>query len=326
VIGTFKANNPYNNFLLLLYGLVLKLPMFLHPHIPQPQQLDGFLYKAFLQWIKPFGANVPIIYSIISFVLLYIQAININKLVNVQRLVQKPNYLTGMSYLLVTSLFSDWYYLSSPLIINTLLIWALSKLCNIYNNSSPKSTLFNIGMIIGVCTFFYFPSIAFSLLIIAGLAITRPFRLPEWLMVLLGILAPYYLLGAWVFLTDKWKGYHFPGFAITLPVFHRTAWAYAAVGFVLITILIGIFFIQDNMRRQVVQARKNWNLIFLYLLVALFVPFLNASQGFDYWILTAVPVAAITGAGFFYPDRKIIPMILHWGMAVICIAMGYFLK
>ena len=88
MIGTFKANNPYNNFLLLLYGLVLKLPMFLHPHIPQPQQLDGFLYKAFLLWIKPFGANIPIIYSILTFGLLYIQAVNINKLVNVQRLVQ----------------------------------------------------------------------------------------------------------------------------------------------------------------------------------------------------------------------------------------------
>ena len=324
--GTFKANNPYNNFLLLLYGLVLKLPMFIYPRIPQPQQLDGFLYKAFLQWLKPVATGLPIIYSIIGFTLLYIQAISINKLVNVQRLMQKPNYLTGMSYLLITSLFSDWYVLSSPLIINTLLIWALSKLCNLYNNNSPKSALFNIGMIVGLSTFFYFPSIAFTLLIIVGLGITRPFRLPEWLMVLLGILAPYYFLGAWVFLTDKWKGYHFPGFAVTVPSFHRSAWAYTAVILVILAILVGIYFIQDNMRRQVVQARKNWNLIFLYLLVSLFVPFLSASQGFDYWILTAVPIAAISGTAFFYPDRKIVPLVLHWGMVAVCIVMGYYLR
>ena len=325
--GTFKANNPYNNFLLLLYGLLLKLPMFLYPHVPQPQQLDGFMYKALLQWLKPVAAGMPVIYNVIAFFFLYLQAISLNKLVNVQRLMQKPSYLTGMSYLLITSLFSDWYYLSSPLIINSLLIWAFSKLCNLHNNNSPKSTLFNTGMIIGVATFFYFPSIAFSLLIIVGLAITRPFRLPEWLMVLLGILAPYYFLAAWVFLTDRWKGYKFPGFKITVPVFHQTAWAaYTAVILILLTILIGVYFIQDNMRRQVVQARKSWNLIFLYLLVALFVPFLNASKGFDYWILTAVPIAAISGATFFYPERKIVPMVIHWSMVAICIVMGYYLR
>ena len=238
---------------------------------------------------------------------------------------QKTNYLAGMSYLLITSLFSDWYYLSSPLIVNTLLIWVLSKLSNLHNDNNPKSSLFNTGMIIGVATFFYFPSIAFLLLIMVGLGITRPFRLPEWLMVLLGIMAPYYFLGAWVFLTDRWKGYHFPGFTITVPAFRQTAWAsYTAVILILLSILIGIFFIQHNMRRQIVQARKSWNLIFLYLLVAFFVPFLNASKGFDYWILTAVPIAAISGAAFFYPDRKIVPMIIHWGMVAICIVMGYF--
>ena len=138
-------------------------------------------------------------------------------------------------------------------------------------------------------------------------------------------MAPYYFLAALVFLTDRWKGYHFPGFTITVPAFRQTAWAsYTAVILVLLSILIGIYFIQHNMRRQIVQARKSWNLIFLYLLVAFFVPFLNASKGFDYWILTAVPIAAISGTTFFYPDRKIIPMVIHWGMVAICIVMGYF--
>ncbi|CAN5727479.1 hypothetical protein BH11BAC4_BH11BAC4_09950 [soil metagenome] len=325
--GTFKANNPYNNFLLLLYGLVLKLPMFLHPHVPQPQQVDGFLYKYFLLWMRSFSGNIPVLYSLVAFLFLYLQAISLNKLVNVQRLMQKPNYLVGMSYLLITSLFSDWYYLSSPLIVNSLLIWALANLCNLHNIGSPKSSLFNIGMMIGVATFFYFPSIAFLLLIVVGLAITRPFRLPEWLMVLLGVLAPYYFLGAWVFLTDKWKGYKFPGFSVTVPRFHQTPWAaYTAVALAILAIVIGVYFILDNMRRQVVQARKNWNLIFLYLLVAIFVPFLSASKGFDYWILTSVPVATLSAPAFFYPDRKIVPQFIHWGMVAIGIVMGYYLR
>ena len=181
-------------------------------------------------------------------------------------------------------------------------------------------------MITGVATFFYFPSIAFALLIIVGLGITRPFRLPEWLIALLGILTPYYFLAAWVFLADSWHGYRFPGVSVTVPSFVQTRWAITAVVFVSLMILAGIYFIQLNKRRQLVQSRKSWNLIYLYLVVAVFVPFLNASKSFDYWILTAVPIATLMGAAFLYPEKKWFAICMHWGLVVISIVMGYYLR
>ena len=69
--GIFKANNPYNTFLLFVYGLLLKLPMFLHPVIPTVQKTDGFLFKALLNQLGGVGKNVPAIYPIITFLLLY---------------------------------------------------------------------------------------------------------------------------------------------------------------------------------------------------------------------------------------------------------------
>lgn len=324
--GIFKANNPYNNFLLLFYAALLKLPMFLHPVIPQAQQTDGFLYKAFLNWLQPVAKGFPLIYPILTFILLYGQAVYFNKFVTDQRIMQRPNYLTGMSYLLITSLFTEWNILSSPLIINSLLIWVWAKMSGLYSNQKPKTVLFNIGMAIGVSTFFYFPSIAFAALIIFGLAITRPFKMAEWLIALLGIITPYYFLLGIVFLTDKWKGYHFPGFAVSYPVFNQTHWAYAAIILVLVTSIIGVFFIQQNFRRQLIQARKSWNLTFLYLMVALFVPFVNATQSFSYWILCAVPLAAFAGATFFYPAKNWFPAALHWLMLAFVIVISYFVK
>ena len=324
--GTFKANNPYNTFLLFVYGLLLKLPMFLKPTVPQPQQIDGFLYKALLKWLQTFGNGFPLIYAIIAYLLLYTQAISFNRLVNEQRLMQKPNYLTGMSYLLVTSLFIEWNTLSAPLIINTLLIWVWAKMSGLYNNPNPKSALFNIGIAIGVSTFFYFPSLAFAALIIFGLALTRPFKLAEWLIALLGIIAPYYFLLAWVFLTDRWKGYKFPGFAVTTPKFNQTNWAYAAIIIVLFASMIGLFFIQQNFRRQLIQARKSWNLVFLYLIVAVFVPYVNATHTFEYWILCAVPLSAMLGAAFLYPSKKWFPLVLHWLMVIFVVVISYFVE
>ncbi|MEP7255018.1 MAG: DUF6427 family protein [Ferruginibacter sp.] len=324
--GIFKSNNSYNNFLLLLYGVLLKLPIFLHPRVPQPQQIDGFLYKALLNWLEPIGKSLPGIYPFIAFSLLYTQAIYFNKVVNDQRIMQRPHYLTGMSYLLISSLFTEWNMLSSPLIINSLLIWVWAKMSGLYSNQNPKSALFNIGIAIGISTFFYFPSLAFAALIIFGLAITRPFKLAEWVISLLGIITPYYFLLAIVFLTDKWKGYRFPGFAVTYPVFNQTNWAYAAILIVLFTSIIGIFFIQQNFRRQLIQARKSWNLTFLYLMVALFVPFINATHTFDYWILCAVPLSAFLGAAFLYPAKNWFPLVLHWLMVGFVIAINYFVK
>ncbi len=298
--------------------------MILQPKIPHPQQIDGFLYKALLKWLSVFGGSLPVIYPLIVYGLLFSQAVAFNKLVNDLRLMQLPNYLTGMSYLLVTSLFSEWNMLSAPLIINTLLIWVWARMSGLYNNPNPKTALFNIGVAIGLATFFYFPSLAFAALIIFGLAITRPFKLAEWLIALLGIITPYYFLLAWVFLTDRWKGYVFPGFAVTNPKFSQTNWAYAAIIIVLFISVIGFIFIQQNFRRQLIQARKSWNLVFLYLIVAVFVPFVNATHTFEYWILCAVPLSAILGAAFLYPSKKWIPLVLHWLMVAFVIVISYF--
>ena len=97
-----------------------------------------------------------------------------------------------------------------------------------------------------------------------------------------------------------------------------------AIGIVLFTSIIGIFFIQQNFRRQLIQARKSWNLIFLYLLVALFVPFINATHTFEYWILCAVPLSAFLGAAFLYPAKGWFPLLLHWLMVAFVIAINYF--
>ncbi len=324
--GTFKANNPYNPFLLLVYGLLLKLPLFLHPVIPVAQQTDGFLFKAILTQLSTFNKSIPGIYPFITFVLLYAQAITFNKLTNDQRLMQRPNYLTAMSYLLLTSLFKEWNTLSAPLIVSTMLIWVWANMSGLYNDKNAKSTLFNIGIAIGISTFFYFPSIAFSILIIVGLSVTRPFKLAEWLIALMGIITPYYFLLSYVFLTDKWQGYHFPGFALSLPKFYESRWALAAIIIVLVVSAIGFFFIQQNFRRQLVQTRKSWNLVFLYLLVSLFIPFINTGHTFQYWILCAVPLSAFMGSAFLYPSKKWFPLLLHWLMVGFVVAFSYFVK
>ena len=240
-------------------------------------------------------------------------------------MLQKPNYLTAMSYLLVTSLFSEWFALSAALIVNTILIWVWARLSALHNNNAAKTTIYNIGLAIGLATFFYQPAIVFTILFMAGMAITRPFRINEWLIGLMGILTSFYFYAAWLFITGSWKTYKFPVISFSSPSFHQTKWALAAIIVTLLAMLLGAFFIRSNMRRQLVQTRKSWQLVYLYLLVAACVPFVNSSS-FNCWILVAVPASLIIAASFFYPDKKWFPAAMHWGMVGLSVAIGYFIR
>ena len=312
--------------MLLVYGLLLKLVWFITPQIPVIEKSDGFLYNKILATFKPVFDVYPIIYSIITFILLYTQAISFNRLLNNRRLMQKPNYLPGMSYLLITSFFAEWNILSAPLVINTLLIWVWAKMSSLYNNPQAKLTLYNIGIVIGVTTFFYFPSLAFSLMIIFALLITRPPRVAEWIIAILGIATPWYFLFAWLFLTNKLYGFGVSGIHIDYPLFAKNNAQYIGIILILATAIIGSIFVQANLRKQIVQVRKSWGLIVLYLFVALFIPFINSSLNFQYWILATVPLSAFIASFFFYPTKKWIPLSIHWIMVGFVIYMAFTKK
>lgn len=320
--GIFKANNPLNTFILFFYGLLLKLAWFLHPQIPVPQKTDGYLFKAILVQLQSISV-APGIYTIIVYLLLFIQATSLNKLINDQKLMQRTNYLPAMSYLLITSLFSEWNQLSAPLIINTLLIWAWARMDNLYNNKNTKGTIFNIGILIGISTFFYFPSLAFSLLIILALIVARPFIVAEWIIAILGIITPYYFLFAWLFLSDRLNNYKLPQFDVSYPYFHENYLELVGISLVVIAFFTGAFFVQLNFRRQLAQVRKRWSLILFYLIVAATVPFINATHTFEYWLLTAVPLSAYIGAAFFYSSKRWFTLLLHWMMVVLVIVISY---
>ena len=322
--GIFRANNPLNTFLLFMYGLLLKSAWFIDPQIPVVQKSDGFLFNDILIFIKPTFDSWPISYSILSYLLIYTQAISFNHYMNSRKLMQRNNYLPAMSYLLITSLFIDWNVLSAPLVINTLLIWIWAKLTNLYKSTNVKSTLFNVGLAIGICSFFYFPSLAFIIMVIFALLFTRAPRVAEWLMPVIGVFTTMYFLFSYLFLTDKLYRFSLPGFTIAYPPFTEKNIVYAIMGIVVLLTIVGMYYVKVTTIKQVVQVRKGWTLLLFYLIVAILIPFINTTPNFEYWIIAAVPVSAFVASAFFYPRMKWVPMVLHWILVAFVIYMQYF--
>ena len=323
MVGIFKANNPLNPFILFVYGILLKLGWFLHPATVHAQKSDGFLFKEIVVKLDTVAQHFSLIYPAITYVLLFTQAMAFNKLISDQKLLQRSNYLPAMSYLLITSLFAEWNVLSAPLFINTLLIWVWASMSSLFNTNSPKSTLYNIGLAIGIATFFYFPSLTFTLLIMFALVVTRPFKIAEWATAIMGIITPYYFFIGYLFLSGNLKNYKVPEFKIGSPVLHNKSFELMAIGAVALAFLIGFYFVRVNLRKQLVQVRKNWNLILFYLIITLFIPFINTTQTFEYWLMAALPISAFVAPAFFYPTKKWLPLSLHWLMVIFVIIISF---
>ena len=326
MIGRFKANNPYNNILLFIYGLLLKLSLFINVAPPEQTVYDGILYKGFLKFSEPIVQSFPYWYACLSFLLFYIQALQLNKVAAQLKLFQKTNYLTGMSYLLITSLFVDWFSFSAILIVNSILIWVWAQLCGSHIFKTPKTSIFNIGFVISLASFFYMPAMLFILLMLLSIAITRPFKLQEWLVGIIGLITPVYFYAAWLYLTDNWQGFHLAEMHLSLPELYEFKWTLIAIISILAIAIMGWFFVLNNMRRQVVQIRKNWQLLYLYFFISLLLIFVTENEHFITALFSAVPLSMLVAAAFLYPEKKWFPLLAHWGLVILSIAILYIVK
>ena len=307
--------------------------MFLHPHVTAIQPKDGILFHTILKFLEPAGKTTPVIYPLLTFILLFTQALTLTRVINDHRMINRSNFLPGMSYLLITSFFPEWNYFSAPLLVNTLLILVLGWLFKIYNQPKAKGTVFNIGLAIGVSSFIFFSSLTFVIWVFFALMIMRPFHLNEWLLCLLGITTPYYFYGIYLFLTDQWKmAKILPYLTVQIPSLQQSIWLAASSILLIIPFLVGGYFVQDNLRRMLIQVRKGWSLVLIYLLVATFVsfvnttsvPFVNTTSTFENWVMAAVPFATFHSCTYFYPPRKLFPLIIFWISIAFVLVYQYY--
>ena len=158
-----------------------------------------------------------------------------------------------------------------------------------------------------------------------ALMIMRPFRTHEWLICFLGIFTPYYFYAGYLFLANEWdwiKLVH--SFSISLPEVKQSAWLAGSTFLLAVSFLSGGYYVQNNLRKMLIQVRKGWSLLLLLLLAALLVPLVSISQGFEHWMIAAIPIAAFHACSYQYFTLRIIPNLLFWLSVIFIIACQYY--
>lgn len=322
--GIFKQKNPANILLLLVFGALIKVPLFLYPHQPVERISDGRLFQAVLDLLRPAGQSNPVLYPVLAYTLVFLQAVQLNRFINNQRMMTRPTWYPAMSYMLITSLLPEWNYFSAPLLVNTILLFILSGLFRMYNQPEARGRIYNTGLALGIASFLFFPAITFIIGIWMALAVLRPFRFQEWLLCLAGLATPYYFFAVWLFVDDQWSWQHLvPYFSIGLPELRQSAWLAGTVFLLVVPFLGGGYFVQVNLRKMLIQVRKGWSLLLLYLLGAIFIPFVNSSGSFENWVIAAIPFASFHACTYLYSARRIVPLLIFWLSVVFIVCYQY---
>ncbi|NDF97396.1 MAG: hypothetical protein EB101_00370 [Chitinophagia bacterium] len=313
MIAIFLKRSPLNVLLLLVFALLVKIPLFTAPRVPVSSAHDGTLYVELLRWLHASGMATPLFYSVLTFVLLFVQAVLLNFFFSQQKMLNQGTDLPGMTYLLLTSLFPQWSYFSAPLLMNLLVLYLLQLLFRLYNHGEGRAALFNMGFLIGSANFLYAPSFLLVFWVLPAMAIMRPFRIQDWLLTLLGLLSPFYFYGVWLFLTDRsplapfliFTNWQFPD----LPTI--AFWKAGALLLLLLPLLAGLYYVQDNTRKMLIQVRRGWSVLFLLLLVTTLLALFQHDVHTG-WLLLLLPLAFYHACFYSQSSFRVVPLLVFW--------------
>jgi hypothetical protein len=182
-------------------------------------------------------------------------------------------------------------------------------------------------MIMGIVTLLYQPAIVFVILLLLALFIMRPFRIQEWLIAVMGVTAPYYFLLLILYLGDHWHWQQMlPTISFRLPTLPANLAITFSIALMVIPFVIGGIYVQNNLNKMLIQGRKNWSLLLLFLIMSLLIIVVNGGENnYVNWALSVMPLAAFHAAAYYYPAKKLFPVVMHWVIFAFAIFVNYFL-
>ncbi len=311
MVFLFRDKSIINIFFLVILSIAVHAHFFINAPLVVYNNNDGVLSTLLHNYLP--GQPQTVLFLLYHIIVL-IQAIRLNMVLNDLRMFQQNNYTTAMAYVLLTGILTQWCSISAPLVANFLLIWIFIKLSRLYNHPSPKTLLFNTGLIVGLSVLCYHPTAILILVVLFALAVVRPFSLAEWLVLLMGVLVPYYFLFSWLFISDQTHSFSsfLPSLQINLPVTKLTSQLIVGLSVLAIMLLTGLYYWQLSSKRMIIQIRKNWGVMAVMLFILLPIPFIFFHAGLESGLMALVPLGAFAGNVFSYPRKLILPNILFW--------------
>ncbi len=309
MIAAFKEKSIVAFFALVICTVIVHFHIFYEPikiYNSSNTGLFSYILNSLIAKLHP-------VFITISYILiLFLQSVRLNIILNNYKMYAKPNFAVGFAYIFLSGLLPNAYLFSPAFLVNSIIILLFSVLFKFYNNQKAKNIIFNAGLLAALSTICYYPSIYIVAVSLIALAVLRPFKLDEWFILLFGIITPFYLLFASLYLLD----FNFSKIILQKIGF----WIYfkltdnlflTSLISLCLLFLLSIIYWFPNSNRLIIQIRKNWVVMLSCLISTIFSITIYSKMKALPEVLFLIPMSAFLANFFVYPKK------VFWVNAVI---------
>ncbi|CAF3786738.1 unnamed protein product [Rotaria sp. Silwood1] len=125
----------------------------------------------------------PIFITIVFILLILLQSIRLSIVLNNSKMYAHQGFTAAFAYVFLSGLLPNAYLFSPAFLVNSFIILLFSIIVKFYNNQNAKGLLFNAGFLASSIVICYYPSVVLLLVTLCGLAILRPFRMAECIII-----------------------------------------------------------------------------------------------------------------------------------------------
>ena len=299
----FRTNQFLLSIFFVIYAVILRYAFFINTHVEKAVPKGGIMSDWLYEMVDPQSTTA----GIISILLIVFQAIVINQMVTEYRMAKQITLFPGLFYILFGSFGLSLLPFSSGLIANTFVLLAIYQLMNVYKEHSAAANIFNVGFLISLASLFHYGYFIFIIIALLGLNILRGFRFKEILILLIGLITPYYFVGVYAYWYDflpllyetQISNFGFLDFNIQWN--YNTIAVFALYGLLLLIALLN--FSRYNLSKRM-HARKNIEIVFLALFFTSFIVFFQKNITADDLIIVAPYLGILLSFNFVNMDRS----------------------
>lgn len=326
MVSLFKQKNSTVVLRLIVFSVIVHIHFFISP----PIVVSANSYSLLNIILLPLQSLPSIVISFLYYIIIIVQAVQLNYLLNHSRLFPIVQYTPAMSFVLLSALVPEWNNISASLItVFFILIW-LQLLAKTISTQQPTRTLFDCGIATGIIVIFYPTAVIIILIGLIAILILRSFRMNEICLYLVGSIVPLYFLAGILFLNNKldWLKNLIPHFNFQVYAPTDKSIIIIAFGLILMSTFLGFVTMQNNVGKLLISARKMWIIVVLaFIFLCASLPLLTG-KNWTTAMLIAIPFSAAITANFFYYNRnKVLTALLFWLLAIASIfnSFGGFL-
>lgn len=345
----FRLNDPYRLLILLLFLLLMKLPAFygsvpltvpeLHWMVVGEKLAEKgtVMYRdvwddtaplaAGMYWLlhEMFGRS-QLAYQILGLILIIVQCALFNHILLRNKAYNENTYIPALIYGLLMCSFFQFYTLSPILVSLTFILLTINNIFYDIEFRATKNNLLSSGILMGVASLFYLPSIMLVLALLFAYLLFTGTTLKSYFLFLYGLALPWMLVMVYYYWNDALFQFYINFIYSLLFLEHSSYMTYSMlIGIVIVPfvlLILSFFKLFEAKRFNNFQERFQQTMIFVFIM-ALVVWWISNNR-MPALLVLFVPVAAFYISHFFLLIRKRFVTEIAFTLFLLTILFGHF--